>query len=155
MNIKRGKILIFNNRKGISHDLFFNVFELILAFIIILALFNFINDVAGLTLFKRNYLARDISLLVNALYTAPTSDAVLTTVDYRYDEDMRELILEFSRSRIDVNSKNDKDDIKAFYFFGENTKASLFPYGIVTYYGGATSLNFIKSTGALEVEEVS
>jgi len=146
MNIKRGKILIFNNRKGISHDLFFNVFELILAFIVILALFNFIGDIAELTLFKRNYLARDISLLVNALYAAPEK------VDYTYREDMSKLRLVLSGGRISFYEKDQEDDVEAFYFFGENTKAAFGPYAIITYGEEATTLDFTKSIEYLHVE---
>lgn len=142
MNIKRGKILIFNNRKGISHDLFFNVFELILAFIVILALLNFVSDVAEQTLYKKNFLARDISLLINALYTAPTK------VDYTYEEDMQELIFEFSKNRINIYKEGEEDDVNVFYIFGEDTIASFSdPYPVLTYGKETTRMKFVKVSG--------
>jgi len=113
---KRGIRLIFN-RKGISHDLFFNVFELVLAFIVILALFQFITDVVEQTIFEKNFLARDLSVLVNTLYAAPGN------VVYNYDEDMDNFILNFEKNKISVFEKGEnEDDVTTFYLFAENNE---------------------------------
>ena len=49
---KRRSRLIFNNKNGVNQELFFNIFEVVLAFIVILSLFYFINDVAKQTIFE-------------------------------------------------------------------------------------------------------
>jgi hypothetical protein len=106
---------LFNNKKGISHDLFFNVFELILAAIVIIALLQFVNDVAEQTIFAKNYFARDISILVNALYAAPGD------VDYIYNEDTSKFIFDFNSNRLTVYEEKDPEDNRnIFYFYAEN-----------------------------------
>jgi len=111
---KRGT-KFFNNKKGISHDLFFNVFELILAAIVIIALLQFVNDVAEQTIFAKNYFARDMSLLVNALYAAPGD------VAYIYNEDTSKFIFGFSNNKLTVYEQGDSEDNRnIFYFYAEN-----------------------------------
>ena len=111
---KRGN-RIFNNKSGFSHDLFFNVFELILAAIVIIALFKFVHDVAEQTIFAKNYFARDMSLLVNALYAAPGE------VSYIYDEDTSKFIFDFKLNRLTVYKEGDKEDNRnIFYLYAEN-----------------------------------
>ena len=148
INRKRGIRIIFKNRKGISHDLFFNVFELILAFIVILALLNFVSDVAEQTIFKKHYLARDISLLVNTLYAAPIS------ADYTYDEDMKELILEFSENRISIYGEGEEEGVRPFYLFGEDKRAPFpVPYPVLTYGKETTRMKFVKTPLSMDVEK--
>lgn len=152
-NRKRGISLIFHDKKGISHDLFFNVFELILAAIVILSLLNFVSDVAEQTIFKKNYLARDISLLVNTLYAAPVQ------VEYTYDEDLSDLVFEFSESRLSLYQEGGGEGVKIFYLFGEDKNVP-FPvpdpnqYPILTYGEEATRMKFIKSPLGMEIDKV-
>ena len=111
---KRGARL-FNNKKGISHDLFFNVFELILAAIVIIALFQFVNDVAEQTIFAKNYFARDTALLVNALYAAPGD------VAYAYNENTSKFIFDFNSNKLTVYEEGDSEDNRnILYFYAEN-----------------------------------
>ena len=111
---KRGARL-FNNKKGISHDLFFNVFELILAAIVIIALFQFVNDVAEQTIFAKNYFARDTALLINALYTAPGD------VAYIYNENTGKFIFDFADNKVTVYEEGDSEDNRnILYFYAEN-----------------------------------
>jgi len=146
INKKRGISLIFSNKKGIIHDLFFNVFELILAFIVILSLLNFVSDVAEQTLFRKNYLARDISLLVNTLYAAPAK------VEYVYDGDMKDMVIEFSENRIRVHRVDEKEQgVRALYLFGENLGAPFDSYPILTYDEKSTRMYFDKLPGGLGV----
>ena len=148
-NRERGKTLIFNDKKGIIHDLFFNVFELILAFIVVLALLNFVSDVAEQTIFKKNYLARDISLLVNTLYAAPGK------VEYTYDEDLSELVFEFSESRISLYKEGGEEGVKIFYLFGEDKNVPFpDPYPVLTYGEEAARMKFVKSPLGMEVDKV-
>ena len=115
MQRKKRGVNLFNNKDGISHDLFFNVFELILAAIVIIALFQFVNDVAEQTIFAKNYFARDMALLVNALYAAPGE------VDYTYNEDTSNFIFDFNSNRLTVYEEGDSEDNRnILYFYAEN-----------------------------------
>ena len=115
MQIKKRGAKLFNNKSGISHDLFFNVFELILAAIVIIALFKFVNDVAEQTIFAKNYFARDMALLVNALYAAPGE------VSYIYNEDTSKFRFAFNSNKLTVYEEGDSEDNRnIIYFYAEN-----------------------------------
>ena len=95
-NRKRGSIAIVNCKNGISHDLFFNVFEYMIAFVVLVALLQFVNGIIEQTIFEKNYLARDIALLVNTLSAAPGN------IIYTYNEDTSKFLLEFNENAIIV-----------------------------------------------------
>lgn len=115
MERKKRGVNIFKYKNGISHDLFFNVFELILAVIVIIALFKFVNDVAEQTIFAKNYFARDMALLVNALYAAPGD------VDYIYNESTSKFMFDFNSNRVVVYEEGDSEDNRnILYFYAEN-----------------------------------
>ena len=115
MQRKKRGASIFKYKNGISHDLFFNVFELILAAIVIIALFKFVNDVAEQTIFAKNYFARDASLLVNALYAAPGE------VSYIYNENTGKFIFDFNNKKLTVYEEGDNEDNRnILYFYAEN-----------------------------------
>jgi hypothetical protein len=147
---KRGKILFFNDKKGLSHTIFFNVFELILAFIVALALFNFITDIAEQTIFEKNYLVRDLSLLINTLYAAPGE------VVYNYTEDVSKFTLDFTVSKITIYQKGREDeeddsDETIFYLFSEN-KNIPFEYKTLSY-EEQTEIGFLKLDQSLDVDK--
>jgi len=142
---KRGANL-FKYKNGISHDLFFNVFELILAAIVIIALFRFVNDVAEQTIFAKNYFARDISLLVNALYAAPGK------VTYTYAENTSKFILDFNDNKLTVYEEGDSEDKRnIFYLYAENKNL---PFQDTTLrYQEDKKINFLKSGINLAVSQ--
>jgi len=142
---KRGHKLIFNNRKGLTYELFFNVFELTLAAIIAIALFSFVSDVAEQTIFKKNYLVRDLALVVNTLYASPGD------VIYNYDEDITEFKLKFSENKITVTRKAvDEDLTNIFYPFAEN-KNIPFIYKTIIFEEENDKIGFFKSNQLLEI----
>ena len=111
---KRGKVL-FNSKKGISNDLFFNVFEYMLAFVVLVALFQFVNEIIEQTIFEKNYLARDIALLVNTLSAAPGE------ITYTYNEDTSKFLVEFNENVIIVYEADKDPDLRnTFYIYGEH-----------------------------------
>ena len=116
------KIKLFKGKKGISDEIFFNVFEIILAIIVIVSLLNFINDVSEQTIFEKDYLARDMALLINTLYTAPGD------VSYTYNENApkSKFIYEFSPNKVEVYGKEEAlQQNHPFYMFAENKYISL------------------------------
>ncbi|MBI2655904.1 hypothetical protein HYX06_05790 [Candidatus Woesearchaeota archaeon] len=116
------KIRMFKGKKGISDEVFFNMFELVLAGIVIFSLYNFINDVSKQTIFEKNYLARDMALLINTLYTAPGD------VSYTYNENAAKskFIYGFSPNKVEVYEKEEAlQQNHPFYLFAENKDIAL------------------------------
>ena len=50
---KGGLSYILRSKKALSHEIFFNIFELALVAVVTLALFLFISDVAEQTIFQK------------------------------------------------------------------------------------------------------
>ncbi len=130
MNQKRGKAHIFNCKRGVSYDVFFNVFEFVLAFIVALALFNFVNDVIEQSIFEKNYLARDLALITNTLYASPGE------VVYIYNEDTDNFVIDFSGNTDEGYNKvsvyfEEEENRNIFYLFAED-KNIPFQYKILS-----------------------
>ena len=89
---------ILRNKKGISYEVFFDVFQVILGIIVALALVNFVQSVVERTIFEKNYLARDLGTLTNTLYSAPGD------VNYTYKEktDKFSFVFRFSPNKVEV-----------------------------------------------------
>lgn len=152
MNKKRGKAFVFNGKKGITHDLFFNVFGLLLAFIVALALFNFVNDIIKQSIFEKNYLARDLALVVNTLYAAPGE------VVYIYGEDTDKFIIDFTGNIEEDYNKvsvylEEESNRNIFYLFAED-KNMPFQYKILS--SGEEELEIIfHKSDMLDVDKLN
>ena len=139
------KNLIFNNRKGLSHEIFFNAFELVLAVIIAIALFLFISDIAEQTIFEKNYLVRDLALVINTLYAAPEE------IVYNYEEDTSKFILDFTENKVTVFRKEEeKTNTNIFYLFAEN-KNTPFRYKTISIDEKDNKIGFFKLDKYLDV----
>ncbi|MEK6947427.1 MAG: hypothetical protein AABX32_07515 [Nanoarchaeota archaeon] len=156
---KRGRNLLFRNKKAISNELFFNVFELVLAAIVILALYNFINSVVDSTIFEKNYLARDLAMLTNTVYSSPGD------LSYIYSENSGKhmFIFDFKHNSVQVTDKssaglsssipgkeNTDSTLPASYPFAENKNLAFGPV-IVDGDEGLIKIGFIKSEGGVNV----
>jgi len=147
INKKRG-IRYINNRKGLTHEIFFYVFGLVLAAIVALALFNFAKEVVEQTIFEKNYLARDIAILVNTLYAAPGD------ILYTYGEDIDGFILDFNGNRISVYEKREETkEAKIFYLFAK--KAGITFSDIRLNENGMTDkVGFFKSDTVVKANDI-
>ena len=114
MSKKRDAFLIFQNKRGFTHEIFFHVFELVMAAIVLVALFYFINDIANQTIFERNFMARDLTLLLNTLYSAPGD------VSYEYKASLADLNFDFAKNKVEISNIQGKESTKAFYPFAKN-----------------------------------
>ena len=131
MGPKKWHPRLFKAKEGLDHELFFTAFDIILASIVLLALYNFVTDAVELTLFEKHYVARDTALLINALYAAPAD------VTYTYAEKLDGFSIDFSRQRVSIIANSQKDT-PIFYPYSENAKrpvsyspSSANPYMIV------------------------
>ena len=142
--------MIFNDRKGISHEIFFNVFELVLAFIVVLALFTFVNDVAKQTIFEKNYLSRDLAILVNTVYAAPGD------LEYTYNENAGKsiFIFDFKPDKIEIYGQEEKESsVHVYYPFAEN-KNIPFRYKTLNSDKERVKIEFFKTNEYLDVDNV-
>ena len=107
MASKKRAAALFSSKKAISHEMFLNVFELVLAAIVILALLSFVKSVVNNSIFEKNYLSRDTSILLNTIYSAPGD------VSYSYKENTGKssFILKFSPGRVEVNDASDHKSV--------------------------------------------
>ena len=150
MNIKKkGSRLIFNNKNGINQELFFNIFEVVLAFIVILSLFYFINDVVKQTIFEKNYLARDLAILVNTIYSAPGD----VNYDYKENSDKFQFVFNFTPNKVEVYSYEEKEPGEHLnYLFGED-KIIAFGYKNLIYDKENVKIEFLKSDDYINIDK--
>ena len=87
---------LFNSKRGMDIDLWFNTFELLVVFIVGLTLFEFVSSESTGSAFEKNYLARDNSLLINTIYSSPGDLA------YNYSEETEKYIIDFKQNRVEV-----------------------------------------------------
>ncbi len=139
--IKRG--IVFSCKKGMTHELFFNVFELVLASIVLLALLFFVHGIAKQTIFEKNYLARDLAVLLNAVYAAPGE------LTYKYNENAAGFTFDFASGKVDVRSES-KDPSNIFYPFAKNDRI-LFQYKTLSYATEPAKIEISKSPESVSV----
>ena len=77
------------------------IIDLAIVAIITIILLVYVHDVATDTRFEKGFLARDIALLVNAVYASPY-DLVL-----EYSSDRDDFVYDFNNYRVDVYNKVD------------------------------------------------
>lgn len=147
----RGRGIAINGKKGIIHEMFFNIFEIVLAFIVILALFNFVNDIVKQTIFEKNYLARDLAVLTNTIYAAPGE------LIYNYNENVKEFEFSFgfkpNNIEIYENIKKQKELAAIVTYPFAEDKTIPFGYKIIYNDKGSVKIQFIKSKEGIDVEK--
>lgn len=166
---KRGIRWIFHGKKGVTHDLFFNLFEFLLFGFVILALLFFIRDVSNQTIFEKNYLARDLATVSNAVYAAP-GDVVYT---YKETSGKFSFTFNFVKNKIEINDlnlqqsftksitgekylpnnqENQESNAIIFYPFAENKNID-FNYKSIGSEQGSVQIRFLKSSNSIDVQK--
>ena len=107
MACKKRAAPLLRSKKAISHEMFLNVFELVLATIVMLALLSFVKSVVNNSIFEKNYLSRDTAILLNTIYAAPGD------VSYSYKENTGKssFIFKFSPGRVEINDASDHKSV--------------------------------------------
>lgn len=145
--ISKKRNLFFYGKKGLTYEQFFNVLELVLAIIIILALFFFVSDVAKKTIFEKNYMARDLAILLNTFYAAPGE------VTYNYYENLKDFTFNFGDNKVEVSGKEDKGT-NIFYPFAKNKEVQ-FQENILNYENENVNIKFFKSLTSVSITKPS
>ena len=91
--------------------------DLILLFLIAVGFLAFVAQVASSTLFEKNYLARDLALLVDTAYAAPGS------VNYLYEGNASRFVLVFGSNRVGVRLQ--RDVVAKEYWFADAGQGTL------------------------------
>ncbi len=91
--------------------------DLILLVLIAVGFLAFVAQVASSTLFEKNYLARDLALLVDTAYAAPGS------VNYLYGGNASRFVLVFEDNRVGVRLQ--KDVVAKEYWFADAGRGTL------------------------------
>ncbi len=148
MNLKRGFPL---SKKAMEHELFFTIFDIILAFVVFIALLSFVDGIKTKSTFERNFLARDTALLINTMYAAPGTFTIY------YFEPLQgptkiPLLFDFSSNKVSI--KDSATGQSASYPYAENKNA---PLTFNAPPSGSTTLNtitFEKTTQGLSITQI-
>jgi len=73
------------NKKGMEERLYFWIFYFVVLIIVLLALFNYINNLSDKSAFSQDYLARDIALILNTVYASPGDIEVSYSIPEKTD----------------------------------------------------------------------
>jgi hypothetical protein len=144
----RGKRGYWKNKRGLEHETFFTMFDIILAVVVFIALLNYVVDVQKKTIFERNYLARDMALLINAV-SAASGDLTYTYLESLSSSvEKHPYIFDFSGNKVGI--KNLEEGNVMQYPFAENTnmRASYSPNQLA----GMNALTFTKTSQGIAIK---
>ena len=96
---KRG---FFTSRKGMDIYLWFNIFELVVVFLVGLVLLDTVNSEVKSTTFEKIYFARDNAMLINTIYAGPGN------IQYDYQEKTDNFIFDFKQNKVEVYEQQEK-----------------------------------------------
>ena len=91
-NKKRG----FGKKAQIEHEFYYIIAQMLLIVLIALSLFSFVGNVLENTLYEKNYLSKDIALIVDTIYSAPGD------ISYIYSGDTMGFIIDFKPNNVFV-----------------------------------------------------
>lgn len=138
------KSKFFKSKKGMDIDLWFNIFELIVVFLVSFVLLDFVNGEASGITFEKNYFARDSALLINTIYSSPGD------IQYFYPEKTNELVFDFNKNKISVYEPREVIEGGAVdYIFAEDKNYEL-NYKVIQPKQGA-ELTYTKRSNNLEI----
>ncbi|NQV09291.1 N-acetylmuramoyl-L-alanine amidase [Candidatus Woesearchaeota archaeon] len=138
---KRG---LFSSKKGeVNEELFFFIAELILTVMVFVILLAYVNSIRDNTLLEKNYLARDVALMVDSVYAAPGK----INVGYSFGSiDLLDFSFGFNEQRAGVLEENGEQTIKFPY---ADNKIFFSPLSIGFMRTG--ELIFIRSSNRLRI----
>ncbi len=109
---------LWGNKRGGTQKSYFTLIDLILLVIIAVGFTMFVAQIANSTLLEKNYLARDIALLVDTAYASPGQ------LNYVYERDISRYIVAFEDNHVKVRTESDV--IPKQYWFADSDPVSLF-----------------------------
>ena len=131
-------------RGEVSQELLYLVFEYLIAFFIVGALFKFVYSVSQNTLYEKIYLSRDTALTLNSIYVFDG------TLHYTYDSssaDISKFSFDFRNSKAEIKEAGVNNDVSVYYPYGANTD-------VIMSRTGATNpkqISFVKTNDQLQL----
>ena len=154
---KRG--LFLGKKAQAQHEILFTIFEVLVFAFFTYLLFAFVNDVEDNTTFEKNFIARDLAVMVNTVYTSPSS------IVYNYPEDKKDFVVKVQNNMILVKNQGQDDAVGIKYWFavespdnpvmeeeystGDNIKLNK---SLVTYSGEEAYYSGISTSGSWALE---
>lgn len=137
---KRGSL--FNSKRAMDIDLWFNTFELLIVFIVGLALFEFISSESTGSAFEKNYFARDNALLISTIYSSPGD------LSYNYPEKTDKYVFDFKQNKVEIYEEKEFVDAGVMSYPFSEDKNYEFAYKKV---GPNVKISYIKTKEGLIV----
>lgn len=132
--------MVVYGRRGYIDPLYFRMSEVILALLVFMALMIYISNVSSDSLFEQNFLARDLALTLDSIYSAPGN--VSLVYDTAVEENKQFFVVRritffpetklrfaFGDSRVNVfrDSIGEVYQNPAVYFFGTDKNTQFIP----------------------------
>ena len=102
------------SKKAMDIDLWFNLFELVIVFLVGVVLLDAVNNEINNNAFGKNYLARDTALMIGTLYSAPGD------VEINYPDKIPEIGLNIRQNTISALAPGELESEAETYPFAED-----------------------------------
>ncbi len=80
----------------IEHEFYYILAQLLLIVLVGFALFSFVGAISQGTLYNKNYISRDVALIIDTIYASPGD------IHYVYPVDISEFIINFKKDNVEV-----------------------------------------------------
>jgi hypothetical protein len=152
---KRGRLAfrLFRHRKAnILHEIYFLMFQLLIVFLVVIALFQYVNNVASGLAFEKKFTAMDLGLLTTAVHYAPgTLKHTYTTLPFPVPMDFI-----FADSLVNVKERGSELNMLYWFFADSNLEPLADTANIrLTEEGGSPStFTYYKSGGGVALDRL-
>ncbi|MFH1399601.1 MAG: hypothetical protein ABIG95_05825 [Candidatus Woesearchaeota archaeon] len=115
-------------KKGdVSNETLFTIFELIVFLFFAYIMFSFVRDIERSTLFEKNYLARDIALVIDSVYASPHKTY------YAYPENVSRFQISAKLNKVRIKeAEQEGEHVDKIYWFADDFAARLIMAGIIS-----------------------
>ena len=121
MAYKKRGLKAFTSKRGMDIDLWFNVFELVIVFVVVLVLWDFVNGEMNNTAYEKIYFSRDSAFLLNTIYGSPGD------IQYNYQEKPKNFIFDFNQNKVSVYEQYESVEGGIVdYYFAEDKNYNIF-----------------------------
>lgn len=91
----------------------YSIWEVFAFFAVLGVLLGFVNSLASMTIFEKNFLARDMAMSVNTVYAAPY------VLVYNYPENTSEFLVDFKNNKVEIFDLEVTGDVAKIYPYAD------------------------------------
>ncbi len=99
------------NKKGMTNETFMLILDVAVAFFFFMAIFGFVRSVKDNTIFEKNYLTRDISLMIETVIASPH------LLNYEYPENITNFTIGISENTVRVWDLGEEATVPNRYWY--------------------------------------